>query len=121
MLINRMNKTLFLSVLLAAVLPVTVLAQATVDQVTQEGEKRADAGAAEQRRIEQIANQTDDLLFTIRDFSARARGVSPSGIAMEPRSRRVASVTTPFFIGTLKSTRTRMRFPATSRPCVVLS
>ncbi len=32
------------------------------------------------------AQQTDDLLFTIRDFSARARGVSPSGIAMEPRS-----------------------------------
>lgn len=32
------------------------------------------------------ANQTDDLLFTILDFSARARGVSPSGIAMEPRS-----------------------------------
>ena len=32
------------------------------------------------------ANQTDDLLFTIKDFSARARGVSPSGIAMEPRS-----------------------------------
>ena len=32
------------------------------------------------------AQQTDDLLFTIRDFSARARGVSPSGVAMEPRS-----------------------------------
>lgn len=32
------------------------------------------------------ANQTDDLMFTVRDFSARARGVSPSGIAMEPRS-----------------------------------
>jgi len=32
------------------------------------------------------ANQTDDLPFTIRDFSARARGVNPSGIAMEPRS-----------------------------------
>jgi hypothetical protein len=32
------------------------------------------------------AQQTDDLLFTIRDFSARARGVSPSGIAMQPRS-----------------------------------
>ncbi|HYD05964.1 MAG TPA: hypothetical protein VEC60_09565 [Reyranella sp.] len=30
--------------------------------------------------------QTDDLRFTIMDFSARARGVSPSGIAMEPRS-----------------------------------
>lgn len=33
------------------------------------------------------AQQTDDLLFTIKDFSARARGVSPSGIAMEPRSQ----------------------------------
>ncbi|HMN46842.1 MAG TPA: hypothetical protein PKE27_19850 [Povalibacter sp.] len=32
------------------------------------------------------AQQTDDLLFTIKDFSARARGVSPSGVAMQPRS-----------------------------------
>ncbi|MBS3962385.1 MAG: hypothetical protein KGZ61_11225 [Sandarakinorhabdus sp.] len=32
------------------------------------------------------AQQTDDLAFTIRDFSARARGVSPSGIAFQPRS-----------------------------------
>jgi len=32
------------------------------------------------------AQQTDDLDFTIKDFSARARGVSPSGIAMQPRS-----------------------------------
>ena len=32
------------------------------------------------------AQQTDDLAFTIKDFSARARGVSPSGIAMQPRS-----------------------------------
>jgi len=32
------------------------------------------------------AQQTDDLTFTIKDFSARARGVSPSGIAMQPRS-----------------------------------
>jgi hypothetical protein len=32
------------------------------------------------------AQQTDDLLFTVKDFSARARGVSPSGIAMAPRS-----------------------------------
>lgn len=32
------------------------------------------------------AQQTDDLLFTIKDFSARARGVSPSGIAFESRS-----------------------------------
>jgi hypothetical protein len=32
------------------------------------------------------AQQTDDLAFTIKDFSERARGVSPSGIAMAPRS-----------------------------------
>lgn len=32
------------------------------------------------------AQQTDDLLFTVRDFSARAGGRSPSGIAFEPRS-----------------------------------
>jgi hypothetical protein len=37
--------------------------------------------------IVMCAQQTDDLNFTIRDFSARARGVSPSGIAMAPRSR----------------------------------
>jgi hypothetical protein len=32
------------------------------------------------------AQQTDDLAFTIKDFSARAQGKSPSGIAMQPRS-----------------------------------
>jgi hypothetical protein len=32
------------------------------------------------------AQQTDDLAFTVRDFSARAGGRSPSGIAFQPRS-----------------------------------
>lgn len=32
------------------------------------------------------AQQTDDLDLTVKDFSARAQGKSPSGIAMEPRS-----------------------------------
>jgi hypothetical protein len=32
------------------------------------------------------AQQTDDLAFTVKDFSARAQGKSPSGIAMQPRS-----------------------------------
>jgi hypothetical protein len=32
------------------------------------------------------AQQTDNLLFTVRDFSARAGGRSPSGIAFQPRS-----------------------------------
>ena len=37
------------------------------------------------------AQQTDDLMFTLRDFSARARGVSPSGVAMEPRDEQAGS------------------------------
>lgn len=37
--------------------------------------------------IVMCAHQTDDLLFSVKDFSARARGVSPSGEAMAPRSK----------------------------------
>ena len=33
------------------------------------------------------AQQTDDLAFTVRDFGFRATGRSPSGIAMQPRSK----------------------------------
>ncbi len=32
------------------------------------------------------AQQTDDLAFTVKDFSDRAQGKSPSGVAMKPRS-----------------------------------
>ena len=66
MLINRTNIKLMsctlMSVLFTAGFSAAVFAQATVNQVTQEGEKRADAGAAEQQRIEQIADQTNTLL-----------------------------------------------------------
>jgi flagellar motility protein MotE (MotC chaperone) len=62
MLINRMNKMILLGATLSAVFSASVFAQATVEQVMSEGEKRADAGAAEQRRVEQIADQTADLL-----------------------------------------------------------
>jgi hypothetical protein len=66
MLIKRMNIKFLLSAIPVAILTVSfsasVFAQANVDQVMAEGEKRAEAGAAEQRRVEQIANQTDDLL-----------------------------------------------------------
>jgi hypothetical protein len=66
MLMKR-TKTHFILVTLIPVLftagfSASVFAQVSVDQVIQEGEKRADSGAAEQERIEQIANQTDDLL-----------------------------------------------------------
>lgn len=51
------------------------------------------------------ANQTDDLLFTIRDFSARARGVSPSGIAMEPRSTAGSFARTVHYFDKVSGTR----------------
>jgi len=66
MLINRTNIKLMLgtlmTVLFSAGFSTVAFAQVTVDQVIAEGEQRADTGAAAQQRIEQIANQTDDLL-----------------------------------------------------------
>ena len=79
MLINRMKKRLLLSAILVAILPlsfsVSVFAQATVDQVTQTGEKRADSGAAEQQRVEQIADQTADLLSQYNTLSKVVDGL----------------------------------------------
>jgi len=51
------------------------------------------------------AQQTDDLLFTIRDFSARARGVSPSGIAMQPRSSSGSTARTVHYFSKISGTR----------------
>lgn len=44
----------------------SLLAQTTVTQVTQAGEKRADDGAAEQTRVDQLADQTDALLASYK-------------------------------------------------------
>ncbi len=49
--------------------------------------------------IVMCAQQTDHLNFTIRDFSARARGVSPSGIAMAPRSSSGSTARTVHYFG----------------------
>lgn len=51
------------------------------------------------------AQQTDDLLFTIKDFSARARGVSPSGIAMQPRSASGSIARTVHYFRKVSGTR----------------
>jgi TolA-binding protein len=79
MLINQMKKRLLSSAILVAALCASlsapVFAQATVDQVMREGEKRADAGAAEQKRVEQIANQTDDLLNQYNTLSKVVDGL----------------------------------------------
>ena len=79
MLTNPMNKQRLLSALLTAVLTAClgapVFAQATIDQVTNEGVKRADAGAAEEQRVEQIASQTDDLLAEYNTVSKVVDGL----------------------------------------------
>jgi hypothetical protein len=51
------------------------------------------------------AQQSDDLMFTIRDFSARARGASPSGIAMEPRSTSGSFARTVHYFNKVSGTR----------------
>jgi hypothetical protein len=79
MLINRMKNRLLLSAILVAILPLSfsasVFAQATVDQVIQAGEKRADSGAAEQQRVEQIADQTADLLSQFNNLAKVVDGL----------------------------------------------
>ena len=66
MLINltkrKLTSSTLLIVILTASFSASLFAQATVDQVTQAGEKRADQGAAEQQRVGQIADQTGKLL-----------------------------------------------------------
>src|SRR3546814_17101444 len=54
------------------------------------------------------AQQTDDLLFTIRDFSARAGGRSPSGIAMQPRSSSGSTARTVHYFNNIRSEERRV-------------
>ena len=51
------------------------------------------------------AQQTDDLAFTVKDFSERARGVSPSGIAMAPRSSSGSTARTVHYFRKVSGTR----------------
>lgn len=51
------------------------------------------------------AQQTDDLMFTIKDFSARARGCSPSGIAFEQRSQSGSFARTVHYFKKISGTR----------------
>ena len=51
------------------------------------------------------AQQTDDLMFTIKDFSARAGGRSPSGIAMQPRSSSGSTARTVHYFRKVSGTK----------------
>jgi hypothetical protein len=50
------------------------------------------------------AQQTDDLMFTLMDFSARAGGRSPSGVKMEPRSQAASSARTVHYFRKISGT-----------------
>jgi hypothetical protein len=49
--------------------------------------------------------QTDDLSMTLRDFSARFRGASPSGIAMAPRCTAASFARTVHYFRKISGTR----------------
>ena len=51
------------------------------------------------------AQQTEDLLFTLKDFSARARGASPSGVAMLPRSTAASTARTVHYFKKISGTK----------------
>jgi hypothetical protein len=51
------------------------------------------------------AQQTADLAFTVKDFSERARGVSPSGIAMAPRSSSGSTARTVHYFKKISGSR----------------
>ena len=51
------------------------------------------------------AQQTDDLWFTIKDFSARAGGRSPSGITMRPRSQAASFARTVHYFKKISGDR----------------
>ena len=73
------KKTLMLFSALAAIgafsMSLPVAAQTTIDQVTQAGEQRADAGAAEQQRVDQVADQTEALLAEFKTVSKVVDGL----------------------------------------------
>jgi len=56
-------------------LSLPVAAQTTIDQVTQAGQQRDEAGAAEQQRVDQIADQTDQLLAEFKTVTKVVDGL----------------------------------------------
>lgn len=73
MLINRTKNSLWLAACTTALWAMSMSVNTfavEIDQVTQEGVERADAGAAEQQRVEQVADQTDKL---VADYNSLAK------------------------------------------------
>lgn len=60
------------AVLIWSLLPAAAYSQATIDEVTQAGEDRADAGAADQQKVEQVADET---LAVVSEFKSVSKVV----------------------------------------------
>lgn len=60
------------AILILALLPAAAVAQTSIDEVTQAGEERADAGAAAQRQIDEVA---DDTLEVVNEFKSVSKVV----------------------------------------------
>lgn len=58
-----------------ALLPAAAISQTSIDEVTQAGEDRADAGAAEQRQIEQVADETLEVVGEYKSVSKVVDGL----------------------------------------------
>ena len=61
--------------LLLCIVSFTVTAQTSVDDVTQAGERRADAGAQAQKGIERVADQVADLVAEYKSVSKEVEGL----------------------------------------------
>ena len=63
------------AIFLLALLPAAAFAQTSIDEVTQAGEDRADAGAADQRRIDQVADETLEVVNEFKSVSKVVDGL----------------------------------------------
>ncbi len=63
------------AILLLALLPAAAFAQTSIDEVTQAGEDRADAGAAGQQRIDQVADETLEIVSEYKSLSKVVDGL----------------------------------------------
>ncbi|MDX1555576.1 MAG: DUF3450 domain-containing protein, partial [Xanthomonadales bacterium] len=61
--------------LLLALLPAAAFAQTSIDEVTQAGEDRADAGAADQQRIDQVAEETLEVVSEYKSLTKVVDGL----------------------------------------------
>jgi hypothetical protein len=71
---HRLKSSLLKAALVCVLLPASVLA-ADIDEVTEEGVQRADAGAADQKRVEQVADQTGEIVAEFKTVTKVVDGL----------------------------------------------